>query len=67
VNFPLENPIIAFLYWLGNTPGLGGVALAVIVAGCGVLFAAALRWIQRGAAKEESAEYPYPTSALHRH
>jgi hypothetical protein len=55
------------MYWLANTPGLGGVALAGIAGGCAIAFAGALRWITRGGRADEAAEYPYPTSALHKH
>ena len=67
MNFPLDNPVVAFLYWLANTPGLGGIALVAIAGGCVVAFAGALRWITRGGHGEEAPEYPYPTSALHKH
>jgi hypothetical protein len=67
MNFPLENPIVAFLYWLANTPGLGGIALVAIAGGCAVVFAGALRWITRGGHGGQEPEYPYPTSALHKH
>ncbi len=67
MNFPLQDPFFRFLYWLANTPGLGGMAVAGIAGGCAVFFAGALRWITRGARADEPAEYPYPTSALHDH
>ena len=65
MNFPLGNPIYAFLYWFVNTPGVGGlgvVALLVTSLGC---FAGALRWIARGAQVDEPVAYAFPTSAFH--
>jgi len=67
MNFPLENPIFRFLYWLVNTPGLGGLVVGLIVMGCLGSFFAALRWIARGAQVDEPITYAYPTSALHDH
>lgn len=67
MNFPLDNPFVAFLYWLANTPGLGGIALLAIAGGCMAAFAGALGWIARGGHGEAAPEYPYPTSALHKH
>jgi uncharacterized integral membrane protein len=67
MNFPLDNPAFNFLFWLANTPGLGGIALGAVVGGCALVFAGALRWIVRGARADETAEFPYPTAALHKH
>jgi hypothetical protein len=65
MNFPLENPVFGFLYWLINTPGLGGLGVGLIVITCLGSFAGALLWIVRGAQADESVVYAYPTSALH--
>lgn len=67
MNFPLGNPIYHFLYWLVNTPGLGGLAVTLIITACLGSFAGALRWIVRGARADEPASYAYPTPALHDH
>jgi hypothetical protein len=67
MNFPLDNPIYRFLYWFVNTPGVGGAGVLLLVAACLGSFAAALRWIARGAQADEPASYAYPTSALHDH
>ena len=67
MNFPLDNPIFQFLYWLVNTPSLGGLAVGLIVLISVSAYGAALRWIARGAQANEPEEYAYPTPALHEH
>jgi hypothetical protein len=67
MNFPLENPIFQFFYWLMNTPGVGGVIVILIVAASILIYAAALVWIRRGSLADEPETYAYPTSALHQH
>jgi len=64
MNIP-PDPILQFIYWLINTPGLGGLSVAAIILACLGSFAAVLRWIKAGAQADESATYAYPTSALH--
>lgn len=67
MNFPLENPIFRFFYWLMNTPGVGGVVVILIVVVSILIYAGALVWIHRGSRADESETYAYPTSALHQH
>lgn len=67
MNFPLENPIFQFFYWLVNTAGLGGLAVALIVITSVAAGGSALRWIARGAQADEPEEYAYPTPAFHEH
>ncbi len=67
MNFPLENPIFQFLYWLVNTAGLGGLVVALIVIISVSAYGGALRWIARGAQADELETYAYPTPALHDH
>jgi hypothetical protein len=67
MNFPLDNPIFQFLYWLVNTPGLGGLFVALIVIISVSAYGSALRWIARGAQADELETYAYPTPALHEH
>jgi hypothetical protein len=64
MNIAPDLPILRFIYWLINTPGLGGVFLGAIVITClgGIL--AGLRWIVRGGQADEPITYAYPTSAL---
>lgn len=67
MNFPLENPIFQFFYWLVNTAGLGGLTVGLIVLISVGAYGGALRWITRGAEADEPEEYAYPTPALHEH
>jgi len=65
MNFPLENPIFQFAYWLVNTAGVGGLAVVLIVIISLSAYAGALRWIARGTQANEPEQYAYPTPALH--
>ncbi len=67
MSLPMDNGFFAFLYWLVNTPGLGGLAVIAIVMICLGSFAAALRWILQGGEVDETTVYAYPTPALHDH
>jgi hypothetical protein len=67
MNFPLENPIFQFFYWLVDTPGLGGLAVGLIVIVMVSGVGGALRWISRGAQADEPETYAYPTPSLHDH
>lgn len=59
MNFPLEQPLFQFFYWLVNTPGIGSAAVALLVGTAVVAFALTLRWIAAGKQDEEEA-LPYP-------
>lgn len=59
------EPILNFIYWLLNTPGIGGLAVAAIVLACLGGSAAVLRWIVAAGQVDEGPVYPYPPSALH--
>ena len=67
MRFPLDNPFLEFLYWLLNTPGLGGLIVGLIVIIWIGAAGSAVRWIARGALADEPETYPYPTPALHEH
>ena len=67
MNFPMNEPFFQFIYWLLNTPGLGGVAVGSIVLIIVLIVALTLRWIARGADTAEQITYSYPTPALHHH
>lgn len=67
MNFPLDNPVFQFFYWLMNTPGVGGVFVLLIVASSILIYARTLFWIARGGQADESETYAYPTSTLHPH
>jgi hypothetical protein len=63
MNFP-ETPFFEWLYWLINTPGLGGVVVGLLALFILVAVFFTLRWIARGAEADEKSEYAYPTPAL---
>lgn len=65
MNFPMQEPFYQFLYWLANTPGLGGLAVSLlaVVSIAGILLA--LRWIAVAKNLPETETYSYPTPALH--
>jgi hypothetical protein len=65
MNFPMENPIFQFLYWLVNTPGNGGIAVGLLAFFVIGSVALALRWVATGANVDERETYAYPTPALH--
>ena len=67
MNFPMNEPIYQFFYWLMNTPGLGGLTVMTIVVTALTIFALTLFWITRGAKSEEVETYSYPTPALIHH
>jgi hypothetical protein len=72
MNFPMDEPFFQFVYWLLNTPGLGGVAVGAIVATSLTAYAGALFWIARGGhgdkvgdeVGDEVETYAYPTPSL---
>ncbi len=64
MNLPPDLPLLRFVYWLVNTPGIGGLAVIGVVITCVGSFAAALRWIARGGQAGETATYAYPTPTL---
>ncbi|MBK8784723.1 MAG: hypothetical protein IPO22_23670 [Anaerolineales bacterium] len=59
MNFPLEQPLFQFFYWLVNTPGVGAAVVGLLVGAAVTTFALTLRWI--ASAKDDGQEsYPYP-------
>ncbi len=59
MNFPLEQPLFQFFYWLVNTPGVGAAVVGLLVGAAVTTFALTLRWI--ASAKDVTQEsYPYP-------
>ena len=64
MNFPMENPLFRFLYWLINTPTIGGVVAVLIIGGLLATFAITLFWVAQGAKADEAESYTYPTSSL---
>ena len=67
MNFPLENPLFRFLYWLINTAGIGGVTVMIVGGGSLLAYFLTLRWIAHGAQADEAEEYLFPTPALFEH
>ncbi|MEK6256098.1 MAG: hypothetical protein N2C13_02125 [Chloroflexota bacterium] len=63
MNFP-DTPFFTLIYWLINTPGLGGII--AILLGPGIMLAVGftLRWIMRGSQESEPEEFSYPTATL---
>ncbi len=61
---PPDLPILRFIFWLVNTPGLGGAGVTAILVTCLASFFAALRWILGGGRADEATTYAFPTPAL---
>lgn len=64
MNFPMDNPFFQFLFWLLNTPGIGGIAVGLLVLTSIAVYAGSIFWIARGAQADEADSYAYPTSTL---
>src|SRR3990172_3049555 len=64
MNFPMEYPVFRFLYWLLNPPGIGGIAIMLLIGGLVTTYLLMLRWVVKGARAEESDQYAFPTSSL---
>ncbi len=59
MNFPLEEPLFQFFYWLVNTPGVGAAVVGLLIGSAVASFGLTLRWI--ASAKNTDAEsHPYP-------
>jgi len=66
MNFP-QTPLFHFLYWLINTPPVGGIVVGLIGISSILAYALTLRWIAQGREADERETYAYPTPALHKH
>jgi len=66
VNFPLENPIFQFFYWLVNTPGVGSLFAAMAGGGSLLFYFLTLRHI-RAAKDDEGDTFTFPTPTFHQH
>jgi hypothetical protein len=64
MHIPMENPLLQFLYFLVDTPGLGGIAVAMVGSVSITAYFFVLRWIRNGAKAEEAETYTYPTPTL---
>ena len=59
MNFPMDQPLFQFFYWLVNTPGIGSAVIGLLVGAAVTIFVLTLRWIT--SAKSESEEaLPFP-------
>jgi hypothetical protein len=67
VNFPMEYPLFRFLYWLINTPGIGGIAVLLVGGGSLTAYFLALRWITRSTQSDDAEVYTFPTPSLLEH
>ena len=65
MNFPMMQPIFQFFYWLVNTPGLGGIGLALIIGGVVIAAIATFLWINEGGKGKDLETYSYPTPPLY--
>jgi len=59
MNFPLEQPLFQFFYWLVNTAGVGSAVVGLLVGTAVTTFALTLRWIA-SAKDTEQESFPYP-------
>jgi hypothetical protein len=64
MHFPMDNPLFQFLYFLVDTPGLGGIVVAMVGGGSITAYFFVLRWIRNGAQADETETYTYPTPTL---
>ncbi len=62
-----DIPLLRFMLWLVNTPGVGGAGVAAVILAALASFVAALRWIARGSQAGETLVYAYPTPTLLEH
>jgi hypothetical protein len=67
MNFPMDDPLFRFLFWLINTPGIGGVAVLLVGTGSLIVYSIVLRWIASGARADEAEVYSFPTPTLLEH
>ncbi len=59
-----DLPLLRLIFWIINTPGLGGIYLGAIDVICLGGFVMALRWIVHGGHADENGTYAYPTPTL---
>lgn len=65
MNFPMQYPLFQFFYWLVNTAGLGGIAVAIMGGGSVLAYFLTLRWIARGTPANDAETYSHPPPTLH--
>ncbi|MEW6406159.1 MAG: hypothetical protein AB1649_30610 [Chloroflexota bacterium] len=59
MNFPLDQPLFQFFYWLVNTPGVGAGVIGLLILSALTTFFLTLRWIF-SAKRVEQAAHAYP-------
>ena len=67
MNIP-ESELINWLYWLVDTPTIGGVIVGVIATITVLFYTASIFWVQQDQQDQQVnklEKYPYPTPALH--
>jgi len=64
MNFPLEYGFFRLIYWILNTPGVGGVVALLIGGGIVSLVLLALQWITSAGNVDDDSLYSFPTSTL---
>ncbi len=67
MNFPMDNPFFQFVFWVLNSPGVGGIAVGLIVLISVSIYTSTIVWIARGAQANKPEIYTYPTSTLLEH
>ncbi len=67
MNVAPDLPVLRFIFWLVNTPGVGGAGVAALILAALGSFVAALRWIARGSQADNTPVYAYPTPTLLEH
>jgi hypothetical protein len=67
MNFPMENTIVQFFYWLFNTPGIGGIIVCMLAVSFIFSYSMVLRWVSKGGQAKEIDTFSYPTISLHDH
>lgn len=63
MNFP-DEPVFRFLYWIINTPPIGGIIVMLLTGALLVSAMITLFWVARGSQADEEDVYIFPTEAL---
>lgn len=66
MNFP-DEPFFRSIFWIINTPGIGGIVASLIGVGAITLYSLAVRWVINGGNADEAEVYTFPTATLLHH